>query len=735
MRRHVVLILELPPARNDGVPSERALRAETLAAAIEKAGHRLTLASPAMPDAGGDAPAPPAAGGAPARPVVVPAGELSAFVRGAAPDVVISLGWEALSFVEGKEWPVVVDLFDTDPFEETWRENVAPLGAELAARLGVLARADLVLAGSERQRAWAQAWMALAGRDPRAAPVEVVPPLAIFPAGERRPPRAVQLVVAGVWRPWEDPPRLLPALAQAAAEHKRVGLTAVLAPGGARGALSPREREAWLDVESRLFSHECVRRGVFATREEWRRFLFSEATAGIDLFARESGRAMAPSHRAVEYLAHGVPVVAPPWSDLAPLLVEYGAGWPVDPDDPGSLRLLVHDVVENAAMARDAADRALALARERFGEAEAGPLLRFLDRPALTFAPGALPPLLRAQEALSAANARLTGEVRRLDDAVAEVQRAYQEKQEDWRFTRLEYVEKKREMMDMVEAERRRREAREREIDGARAQVEKERARLDDERRTFEESRAALLAEVARAAAPAPAPAIPAVATVTVSTSAAAAATPASADLSAALETERAARREAEQRAEALRRELDAVQRDISAELDRLEAEIAEKERVLAAAPPVGTAARHDRVEPAAGGPQPPAALPEGERLPLPSRAGLGAVGAPAVSGGGDAGRWREEANYWRGVARGMKSDPRIVRLKRWERAWTRLTRHRPALLGLVLANVWTHVVWSVKGWFTGSRGRGAEPPAPTSAASRPAPRVNFNEIRGHAAR
>jgi hypothetical protein len=110
--------------------------------------------------------------------------------------------------------------------------------------------------------------------------------------------------------------------------------------------------------------------------EEFSRFL-----AGIDLFVdlfpRTPERELAMVTRSAVALAHGVPVVHPPFTEVSDIIAGSGAGWLVDPEDSAAVVDLFAGLDPADLAVRRAA--AAALAAGRLDPATAvGPLVEIL---------------------------------------------------------------------------------------------------------------------------------------------------------------------------------------------------------------------------------------------------------------------------------------------------------------------------------------------------------------------
>jgi glycosyltransferase involved in cell wall biosynthesis len=101
----------------------------------------------------------------------------------------------------------------------------------------------------------------------------------------------------------------------------------------------------------------------------------------VDLFDYNLEREYAMVTRAVVALACGVPVVHPPFTEVAPLIDDYEAGWLVDPADSGGLRRVLDEVLDDRQLLATRTANAQRLATEVFEPARAvKPLVSIIDQ-------------------------------------------------------------------------------------------------------------------------------------------------------------------------------------------------------------------------------------------------------------------------------------------------------------------------------------------------------------------
>jgi len=282
--------------------------------------------------------------------------------------------------------PLVLDLHGSLVLENAFRRHRS-LASNAAAKLKALRRADLILCPGERQRAYFTAWMLLAGADPLAPPVLVVP-VCLPP---EQPPRAapaegpLELVYGGQLWPWIDSRPGLQAAAELLA-RTGAGTLQLLAGAPAVSELLRHDDASALRAASlpeEVLRSPAVRFSSLLAREEMLA-RYARAHLALDLYAENPERSLAITTRTVEYLWCGLPVVHGDYSELAPLIERYRAGWLAPAGDARAIgRVLEEALADRAELARRS-ENARRLAREQLSWDRAlAPLDGFLEAPSV----------------------------------------------------------------------------------------------------------------------------------------------------------------------------------------------------------------------------------------------------------------------------------------------------------------------------------------------------------------
>lgn len=235
-----------------------------------------------------------------------------------------------------------------------------------------LERADAVIVNGRKKLPYVYGWLLQTDRDVRGIPVATVN-MCLPPMIEEPAPGTVRVAVSGYLQPWSKPgpwaDALVPLLDEGAC-----ALDLMVAShwgGDEETPLHPGFRA--------LIEHPTVEARSALPFSEFRAIL-ARAHVSVDLFTWNLEREHAMVTRSVVALATGVPVVHPPFTEVAPLIREYDAGWLVDPDDPEAIAELLRGIVEEPELIRSRRKGARRLASEVLDpEVAVRPLLDIID--------------------------------------------------------------------------------------------------------------------------------------------------------------------------------------------------------------------------------------------------------------------------------------------------------------------------------------------------------------------
>jgi glycosyltransferase involved in cell wall biosynthesis len=374
-RRVLVLTRDLVPYPGLAT-SGGGLRAWGLGEALRGCGHEVVYSVPRQL-------VPPGEAAEPLRQMAFELGDLHSVLLRAEPDVLLIEQWGLATYLQEASLPLILDLHGSLVLENAFRQHRS-LTSNAAAKIKALRKADLVICPGVRQRAYFAAWMMMAGADPRAIPVAVVPVAMppTLPAHGPFEPGPATVVYGGQLWPWIDSRTALVAAVDALRETGGELQLYVQEPRSVHLLpfdSSTRVAAAALPEEVRRASvvrlHEMVPRDELLAR-------YAQAHLALDVYACNSERELAVTTRTVEYLWCGLPVVYGNYGELAALIADYKAGWVVPPDDGEAIRRTLVEALSDPAELARRSSNAQRLVRERLAwDRTIEPLDRFVRDP------------------------------------------------------------------------------------------------------------------------------------------------------------------------------------------------------------------------------------------------------------------------------------------------------------------------------------------------------------------
>jgi len=308
---------------------------------------------------------------------VVTADRLMPRLRSEAPAVVVMINANQVDHLEPADGlTFVLDFFAPRMLERAHRDDgpypATPLQRLEEQKIRALRLCDAVIVNGRRKVPYYEDWIQKAGRGDDRLPLRVVE----MPVALRHPAAAgggpLRVIVAGYLQPWSPPGPWLRVLAARLGESLAADTVVARHWGGPEANPPATEIEQFL-AHPRVRAHPPLRFSEF-------REVLAQAHLAVDLFPRTPEREYAMVTRTVVALASGLPVIHPPFTEVSPLIEEYGAGWLLEADDLAALDEVLAAVIGDRAGLRSRAGGARRLAEEHFEPAAAvRPLVEILE--------------------------------------------------------------------------------------------------------------------------------------------------------------------------------------------------------------------------------------------------------------------------------------------------------------------------------------------------------------------
>ena len=295
--------------------------------------------------------------------------ELHAVVSEVDPDVVLVEAPEEARRLPDGRFGVILDMFAPRMLEQQFQDGADE--REAVRVLDSLQRGDHFIFSNERQKYYHLPLLALAGVDCTrdaggVVPISCPPELPAFD----KPERPV-FVAGGVFWPWAD---LTGGLVDLLEVLREAGDGQIHLYGGEYGIRSDTSRYA--DPRSSLpeGDPQLLFKGLVPIDTLWQEY--ASASLAFDLMAPNPEREINLSFRQVDYLRCGLPIITSPRQVIAEDLIEYGAGWTLEPGDRQGLTDLVTRLLAEPDEIARASSAAQRLAAERYAWTRTGGALQ-----------------------------------------------------------------------------------------------------------------------------------------------------------------------------------------------------------------------------------------------------------------------------------------------------------------------------------------------------------------------
>lgn len=324
-------VLPLP-----GFPTTGAgLRAWGLGKGLESRGHEVVFSMPALYlDKGIEVPKSIAD-------YVWAIGGVQRVVQRVQPDVVVFCHWPSVQIPKKLDIPTVLDFHGPHLLEREM-QGYSLRAANIQEKITAIRKVDFFTCAGEKQRLYFLSWLVAAGIDLSedviaSIPVSLSPDLPDHRWTNTEP----TFVYGGVFLPWQDPFNGLEVLVETIRDRDRGRLKFF---GGRHPAYLIGNLERFDALVTQLRCSPRVRLEGMVDHDrlihEYRR-----AHVALDAMARNPERELAFTTRTVEYLWCGLPVIHQDYAELSRYIAEYEAGWIVDPEDRGTIRKAVEEVL------------------------------------------------------------------------------------------------------------------------------------------------------------------------------------------------------------------------------------------------------------------------------------------------------------------------------------------------------------------------------------------------------
>ena len=313
-------------------------------------------------------------------------GKQDDLVRQLKPDAVLfASNWDHFNLTKSIDAPVIIDLHGSRLIETTMFNQ--PVNT--AHKVEIFSKADCLLSAGKRQRKYFYGWLLQAGRVPedehfiRYIPVSLAPERCTHTYPTISDTNAPIFVSGGGWFPWQNQSKAIFAIASAICQRNRGQIDIFGTPHPAQSMSKEQMeiREVYNKIIQFSEKSEQIRVHGYIGRDSLLK-LYSKASAAVELMQYNLERELAFTTRTIEYLWCGLPVIYNNYSEISEHILEYDAGWSIDPNDETEIAKVIDDIFFHPELVKRKGENAQRLVEDRFSwDKTIIPLLDFLGSP------------------------------------------------------------------------------------------------------------------------------------------------------------------------------------------------------------------------------------------------------------------------------------------------------------------------------------------------------------------
>ncbi len=286
-------------------------------------------------------------------------------IRKVGPDVIVFEQWGLATYLEEVNIPVVIDFHGSLLLENYYRQH-GKLQYNISAKIKAFAKADYFICPNNRQKEYLLPWLMISGLPIEGEHIGVIPVSMSPDLPQKNLCDENTFIFSGSLWPWINPFPGLEILAKEI-EREENGKLKLFSQKPSLNKILPKDTDRVqpaISLEG-IVDDTYVQLLGFIPHDQLIEE-FSNATVAFDLYQKNKERRLACSTRTIEFLWSGLPVIHADYSDLAPLIQEYRAGWCLDPNDTAGLRKIISEIYEEKEKLVEYGQNAQQLVKEKF---------------------------------------------------------------------------------------------------------------------------------------------------------------------------------------------------------------------------------------------------------------------------------------------------------------------------------------------------------------------------------